>query len=470
MNLEVLDALETGHQSRIVALRKYYFGEQGAKVSDRLKEFLPAMASGFEFTLNLVSVVIQAVTEKLNVKGFDCDDVDLITWAEKVWTENNMDAVQDDVHESTLVDGEHFVIVSWDNEKNRPVWIPTNTWTSTDAGGEGFGCRIFYPQNDTNLDPLFAVKQWSEYNEEGHIIDFQVRYYPERIEKYQREDTIEWLPRVDPDDGEWPISWVDSEDEPLGIPVFHFQNKRGMSEIEDVMVIQDAINKSAIDALVTSDQTAFRIYVALGWIPTTDGQAPKEDRSNWAEIEPGKIIGTTRPKTEASFDAIEPSKESIDGLSELTQTFIIWSALTSGTPVTRVITTKLIASDETLKQQEEPLNNKVALRRSLVTKPWLQCFDMSLKLQNTFGEESMNSEAELSLIWGSRLHPTTDELEALEKKKNLGIPEEQIWRELGYSSKKIAQMKQMRAEQQKLEAASEPKQEAPDGSSNQETK
>ncbi len=466
MNLEVLDRTETERQKKIVKLREYYYGDQGAKVTDRLKEFMPSLASGFEFSLNFISVIIQAITEKLNVKGFDSEDAALIEWAEDVWTKNNMEAIQDDVHESALLEGEHFVIVSWDNEKRYPRWTPIETWTSSEVGGTDYGCRIFYPQGNTNLDPILAVKQWSEMDDEGKITDFRTVYYPDRIEKFQRTDTIEWQHRQDPDDEEWPIPWTDDEDQPLGIPVIHFQNKRGMSEVEDTMAPQDAINKSALDTLISSDQTAFRIYVSLGWIPTTDGQAPKEDRSNWAEIEPGTVIGTTKSKTEASFEAIEPPQESIRGLSEVTQTFIIWTALTTGTPVTRVITTKLIASDETLKQQEEPLNNKVALRRSILTKPWLQCFEMSRKLQLLYGDPGTTPDMKsvLSLIWGSRLHPSVEELKAMTEKKNLGIPEEQIWREMGYSSKLIARMKKMRAEAAKLTAgSSNTNEEAPDG-------
>ena len=470
-NLEVLDSIETARQKKIILAREYYFGDQGAKVTDRLKEFMPSLASGFSFSLNFISVVIQAVTEKLNVKGFDSTDTTLIEWAEDVWAQNNMDAIQDDVHESTLLDGEHFVIVSWDNNQDRVRWTPVETWTSGDIGGNDFGCRMFYPQADTNLDPILAVKQWSEIDEDGKITNFRTIYFPEKIEKWIRTEG-DWVHRIEQEkdeegnlvDSEWPVPWTDDEDQPLGIPVMHFLNKRGLSEVEDVMAPQDAINKSALDTLISSDQTAFRIYVSLGWIPTTDGLAPKEDRSNWAEIEPGKIIGTTRPKTEASFEAIEPPEESIRGLSEVAQTFIIWVALTTGTPVTRVITTKLIASDETLKQQEEPLNNKVALRRSLLTRPWLKCLEMSRKLQNVFGEKSVDTEKKLSLIWGGRLNPTVDELEAMAKKKDLGIPEEQIWRELGYSSLKIAEMKKMRAE----EVARQPKPDNSKSSSNEE--
>ena len=451
LNLEVLTLEEQLRQQKVVALRDYYDGAQGAQVTERLREFMPSLAKGFEFKINVVSTIIQAITEHLNVKAWDSKNATLSDWAEDVWEANEMEAKQDDVHENVLVDGEYFVLVSWSEEKGMAEWTPTRAYTSPEVGGDGYGCRMVYTQNDVNQPALYAIKRWSETDARGHIVEYKTVYYADRIEKYFRDGTLEWLRRPSPD-GEWPTPWVDENGEPLGIPVIHFTNKSEESEIEDVLAIQDAVNKSAIDTLISSDLTAFRIYIALGWIPTTDGQPPKEDGSNWASIEPGKLYGTTRNKSEADFKAIEPPEETVNGLSTLTQQFIIWGALTTGTPVNRVITTKLIASDETLKQQEKPLENKVALRRALFGSKWKSCMNLSRKLHNLYSDEGeLDLKEKIKPVWGSRIHTDKEELSALESKQRLGIPQEQLWLEMGYSQAKVAQFAQSKADKLKQE-------------------
>lgn len=438
INLEVMSIADQEWQRKINILRDYYEGKQGTKVPSRLLEFMPSINQGFDFSLNVCSVIIQAVTEHLNVRTWDSKNQTVAEWAANVWMQNGMDALQDDVHESALVESCHYVIVSWDNDKARPVWTPTRAFTSAETGGDDFGCRVFYTQNDPNQDPLYAVKKWTEVDTYGRTIEYKTVYFPERIEKYYRINGVQWLPRAT--EGEsWPVPWVDDAGQPLGIPVIEFINKRGASELEDILGIQDAANKTGIDTLISSDSTAFRIYVALGWIPTSDGQPPKEDGSNIAQVEPGTILASTAPPGSASFTAIDPPAQTIQSLIDLTQQIVVWGAVMTGTPPSRVITTKLIASDETLKQQEEPLESRVALRRALFGRKWVMCMDLSRKLQNMYGEETIPEDA-VNPLWGSRLSVDKADLEAAKSKKELGIPKTQIWRELGYSEAKIAEM------------------------------
>ncbi len=437
--LEAYSEEELKLQRRIVKARKYHDGLQNAQLTERLREFLQ-MHPDDEFSLNVCAPVVNALSERLVVDGFDGDDTKLLDWAWRIWQECNLDAMQDDVHEGALRDSEYFVMVDWDAEENRPIFVPHQRYTSVDAGGDGYGCMMFYDQDDRYQKPQFAVKQWTEATK-NDIVERRNIYYPDRIEKYQRGSGAQWV-RI----GE-SIPWVDAEGKPLGIAVVPFTNKGMRQEASAAWPMQDAVNKSLIDLLSASDLTAFRIYVALGFIPTTDGKPPADDMSNWLKVTPGQIVGTTKPPSEASFSAIGPSE--LEPLMDLTHQLVLWLAMVTNTPVTRFISTKLVASDETLKEQEGPLLARVRSRQITFGNSWSKCMQLAAKLQNLYGEpsedddlpEDLDANVLLEPIWiEPQSRSQSERLDLLVKKQKLGIPRRQLWREAGYSQSAISKM------------------------------
>jgi len=443
VDLAYLDALseaELNLTRQIVSARKYHVGEQNVVLTDRLKQFLGETFGGFEFRLNIVQSVIRTVTEKLSVIGFDSLDKEAISWAQEVWDLNNLDALQDDIYEAALRDGAHYVIVDYPVEKGYPRWLPQTHYTEVEAGGDGNGCKIFYPQGDPNLDPIVAVKYWTEWIEQK-LTQRRTLYFPDKIAKYARTGGGgDWKPYKDSEDKEWPISWTDTDGTPLGIAVVPFYNKSQALEAADAIPLQDAANKAVVDLLSTEDQTAYRILVALGFIPTSDGLDLKSDQSNALEVQPGIIIGTTKSKTEADVKAIEPAQ--LSPMMDMVQQIIMWLALVTDTPVSRFITTKLIASDETLKEQEAPLIAKVENRQKLFGGAISRCMTLSMKLARMYQMDPAApiANARIKPIWKSA-QSMKDRLEELTSKQGLGVPQEQLWTEIGYDQEKITTWK-----------------------------
>jgi hypothetical protein len=301
-----------------------------------------------------------------------------------------------------------------------------------------------YTQNDPNQKPLYATKLWSEMipdvDGRNSLRQRRTVYFPDRIEKYVMGNDGKWLPYSDVEDEDvWPIPWVDVMEKPLGIPVIHFKNKGLRCEAWDAIPLQDAINKELVDLLMAGDATAFRIFVALGFIPTTDGQQPKEDRSNWQRIEPGEVVATTKEAPGASFDAIDGAD--LEPLQNLVHQLVMWLAMVTETPITRYTTTKLIASDETLKEQENPLLSRVAVRQVLFGSAWTNCMKMARKLENLWGVDKLDETVELKPQWReAQVRGETEKLTNLGLKKNLGIPQSQLWKEAGYDQATITKM------------------------------
>lgn len=433
--LEALSESEAALTRQIIAARKYHMGEQNVKLTDRLKQYLGEDFGGFEFRLNIVQSVIKTVTEKLSVIGFDSKDTKAIEWAKELWEANNLDAVQDDIYEAALRDGAHYVIVDWPADSLYPRWLPQQQYTAVEAGGDGLGCKIVYPQGDPNLAPTVAMKYWTEWID-GQYVQRRTLYYPDRVEKYARTGGGgDWAKYQDEGDEGWPIAWTDSSGLPLGIAVIPFYNKGLSQEAADAIPLQDATNKVMVDLMSTEDQTAYRVLVALGFIPTSDGLELKSDGSNALQIQPGVVVGTTKSKAEADFKSIEPA--SLHPIMDMLQQLVTWIAVVTDTPVTRFISTKLIASDETLKEQEEPLIAKVENRQKLFGEAISKAMALSVKLAQIYATENKPPEGvKIKPIWKSA-QSLMERLEELKLKKDLGVPQEQLWTELGYDQSKI---------------------------------
>lgn len=450
--LDYLSELELERQKAIQQARKYHSGDHEIFLTERMEEFL-GLHTDNDPRLNTCRSVITALTERLIVAGFETGEEleegeterPVATWAWETWEDNEMGALQDDVHEAALRDGEAFVIVDWDTENKRPRFSFQPRFVSTEAEGDGYGCRMIYPDDNDALPAKFACKEWVETyyeDEERRTRRRRTLYFSDRVERWYYSDKG-WAKYEGGDEGEqeeedlerpaWPIPWKDKGGKGLGIPVIHFKNKGLRCEAWDAIPIQDAINKSFIDTMAAADLTAFRIFVATGFYPTTDGKEPKEDGSNWIKLAPGQIVGTT--KAGADFKAIDGAK--VDQLTGLTQQLIMWQAMVTDTPLSRFIATKQVAAEGTLKEQQEPLDAKAELRQESFGNAWEKVLRLALKLENLYGSGGLDPEVRFTTLWKKRRS-----LEELSKKKELGVPQETIWLEMGYSPEQIETMKQ----------------------------
>lgn len=428
----IIDAQEAA----IVKARQYHDGEQLVFLTDRLKQFLNADGSDATFRINITRSVVEALAERIVVKGFDAADPKTKAWAEKMWAAARLDAISDDVHEMALRDGESFVVIDWDRTAAKLVALAHPRYTSVGNGGDGFGVVMAYPDDDVSQPPLYAVKRWIEYLDEQMTQQRQraTFYYPNRVVKYAN-DGANWQKVTDDKSEPWPIPWVDSAGMPLGIPVIHFKNKGLRSEAWDAIPLQDAANKTLVDLLASADLTAFRIYVALGFIPTSDGKPFTGD--NALILEPGQIIGTTAAG--ASFQAVNGAD--LTPTLNMLQQLVLFIAMVTGTPTARFQISGQIAAEGTLKEQEEPLMAKVRSREILFGDAWEDVMATARRLANHFSQAGLNETVDFITQWVDAQTRTDVERQAEWKvKHDLGIPRRQLWSEMGYTPAQIDTM------------------------------
>lgn len=436
--LEAHDSAEKDRQREVLRAREYHAGDQPTYLTDRLKEFLNIGDDDGVFAMNVTRVVVVAVAERLQVAGVDCADEASRAWAAQFWAANYLDAYAGDVHENALSESEYFVIAEWDADLGYPRAIFHPRWVDLDVSEDGgWGCWAVYANDDPMQPMLYAVKRWTE-TIAGKATQRANVYYPDRVEKYAYR--AGWQPVVDAEGDPWPTPWTYSNGDPIGIPVIHFRNRNLRPEAADAWPMQDALNKALIDLLASADLTAFRIYKMFGMYPTTDGAALKEDGSNALSIQPGIIIGNAnKTPSEAGFDAIEPAD--LTQLRELKRDLVLDIAAVTDTPPSRFRITAAIASDQTQKQENEPLAWKVSNRQVIFGAAWSQLLNIARSIANVYGQAGLSEDTPITALWREAFAKSeAEKRDELKFKREAGIPRRQLWAEMGYSPEKVEEM------------------------------
>ena len=419
-------------QKNIMQYREYYDGQHDAQLSDRQRRYLE-LKTGQEFNGNYCPIPVDSLAEKLTVTGCDAGDVQTPTLDDWL-TANKLDGLQGIVHTGSLRDGDGYVMVSWDDLNKRPVFTPEM------ACCNGAGVKVHYSEENYQ-EVSFATKRWrvTQGHHAGYVRRLNI-YYPDRIEKYisnQEYDEGQWAAYEEPGQP-WPIPWVRRDGSPMGVPIIHFRNKEqgydyGTSELSDVIPLQNAFNKSLIDLLAAGDTTAFRVYTMVGDNPTG------------IKVSPGSWIYTTRPPGGDSGAAIGfiPG-EDLTPLIQLKDSMAMEIARITRTPLSYFQISGQVASDATLKEQEQPLVSKAKKRQIYFGNSWENVLRMARALQNTFGSGApLDENQPIEVIWASpEVRNVKEDLEAATMKQALGVPKEQLWREMGYTADQIEEFKQ----------------------------
>jgi len=453
--LEAILADQTEQMEAVQLARDYFNGKQIVSLTNGAMDFL-GIHENNKFRLNICRTIVTCLAAELNLLGFDTTEPrsengkrPVSEWAADLYKKNKIDSLQDQIHEGAIADSESFVLVEFDETEQRARLIHHERYVSTDAGGNGSGIYFIYENDDPNQRAQAAVKEWIETTFENGIPDSRQRrtiYYPDRIERFVNNGG-DWIPFTEEGVEDAVIDRTRDNGEPIGIPVFHFKNKGLRPEHWDGIPMQDATNKTFVDALAAGDLTAFQSFFGFGFYPTIDGKPPQSDGSNLMSMGPAQFNGTMKPSSEASLQVITGAD--VTPIYEGLKNIILMTAQITETPASKFVITGAIASVDTLKEQNQQLKKKAGDRRGLFSDPWVGAVDMARKLENIFGSLGLNEDVGISPIWEKV--ESLDDIKA--KKEALDIPIEQVWREAGYTDEQIQAMKAESSFRVKFESA-----------------
>jgi hypothetical protein len=235
----------TAKQQQHTEAFAYYDGNQPlVYANERLREIFKGRQ--VRFTENWCAVVIDAVKERIQISEFTAPDSARETM-KRIWEENQLGLVTDDVHEAALITGEAYVIV-WPNAETGEVEMYYN---------DPRLCHTFY-RKDRPREMRMAAKMWVDEQDECYRM---ILYYPDRLEYYR---TAQKAISV----GSWQAFTQDTTEYPDGqavnsfgrIPVFQFCLRKRLlrGDLYDVIPVQNSINKLLTDMMVAAEYGAFR--------------------------------------------------------------------------------------------------------------------------------------------------------------------------------------------------------------------
>ena len=423
-----------GQREQFELMDGYYRGEPGKL------PWLPEQARQ-EFSRllaltksNYCGLVVDSMVERMQVEGFrigDSADADEATWA--IWQANNLDSGSDQVLLESAIGGSSYLLVAPNPDRtDRPHIYAEHPTQAIVAYEPGTGRRV----------RAAGLKVWSD-DWTGHTL--ATLYLPDVIYKFRTNrhpvggDAVEprWEPRRVPGES-WPAPNV------LGaVPLVEVANNPrmltgGVSELADVIAVQDRICKTIADRLMTQDFGAFPQKWAIGF-PDADAQG------NPTRIDVGRNRMVTSDIAETKFGQFESAP--LDPYSAAKREDVKDIASRTRTPAQYLLGEMSNISGEVLKASESGLVSKVRQRHRTSG----EGLEDAVRLARRAAGIGGGDEA-AETIWRNPEFRTEGELvDALTKMSTLNVPDEALWERWGATQVEIKRWKSMRLEQDALD-------------------
>lgn len=403
-------------RERLQKYYRYYQGKQrisfvGAELQHEFGERLQYLSC------NRCETVIDSVLDRLTIDGFEdkAAESNHEKLAESYWSENNLGALARQVHQEALIHGDAYVLV-WPNETVEVFAQHSD--------------QLAVAYDDENPDKLYcAAKAWKLRT--GH---WRINlYYEDRLEKYRSrkpsadlpDNEAAWDSYSDPEDTSWPLNYSWGR-----VPVFHFavnarSGEYGRSDLAPIIPLQDSLNRTLANQAVAEEFQSYKQRWATGIQPIEDPEtheyiSPFEDGADrlWTSTNENTRFG--------QFDSADLTMfENVINGHELR------IARTARIPIHYFTGLGTPPSGEALKTYEQPFIAKIKDRQRSFGATWKQLMNFVLSLEH-------GVEAKVEVRWHSA--ETRDETQLLSNaiiKKELGVSQQQVLRELDYSDEQI---------------------------------
>lgn len=410
------------------ALRRldaYYRGQHPlAFSSDRFREAFGGLFA--TFADNWVPLVVDAVRQRLHVTGFRFDSPGGDAEAWRIWQANNLDSDSDVLHTDAMVFGRSFACVGYGDEMDTPlitVESPLNVIVQRSDDNRRrrlAGLRVFIDDNGDTAATL---------------------YLPDEVWRWRLRGKSILT------GGQWTLR-QEVEPNTLGVvPIVPFLNRPrldpwGYSEIVGVLPLQDAVNKLVADMLVASEYTSMPQRYATGLEIVRDPvtNQPRDPfpplARLWQSEDPGTEFG--------QFTAAD-----LSNYVRAVEMLVQHVASQTATPPHYFYLKGEFPSGESIKSAEAGLVAKAVDRTRTYGECWEEVMRLAFRAIGDGRADATSSET----IWADvEVRTESQHVDAVLKKQALGVPQVQLWEDLGYSPAQIERFLTL-AEEQDTRAA-----------------
>lgn len=422
----ILDAAITQFRARTPYYDKcqqYYDGDHPIIIASYDKRNKQFFALFKDFADNLCRVPVDAVSERLHVRAFTVETGDATAnkdaW--QIWMDNRMAESAHRVHREALRQGDAYVLVWPDDEGQTRLYPQRARQIVVEYDGEK-------PEHIN-----WAAKWWSEHTRAGRTNN-RIRinlYFPDRIEKYAKPTEQDFnLPESGKSFEQFEIVTHDYG----RVPIFHFANDSddgvcGRSELDVVIPLQNALNKTLLDLLVGSEYHALpqRWITGLEVLRDENGKPMKP-------FEPGADKIWTVANEQAKFGQFDAAN--LEQFLKVADNLRTEVARVSGLPMHYMnVSSGQQPSGEALRTSEARLVQKVKARQGDYGDVWEDVMSFALQLAGK------SSEANLATAWVDPNSVSDEEkLNGLILKQTIGVSTEQLLSEAGYGAQDVKRM------------------------------
>lgn len=390
--------------NHVQAFRDYANGKHSVVLTDKQKQILRNLINE-RFCDNVCNQIVSEATGRINFLKWESKNEKVSEWLAKWRAVAKIQARQLDIHYKSLRDGNFALAVNWDAKNKRPQIYKEDWWNGID------GIYIHYGDDDSME---YAVKQWSYLTLKtvnGQLTQLHVSrrviWFEDRVERWESINSAEsdsWYPAPLDSDLDynnnvvWPMPWVDSKGEPLGIPYVHFPNvgrtygNYGVSELDGgVLGFQDQINDLQYNISMAGRMTGAQQYYATG---VKQKMKPGTNDPEPIIVDAGVFHTSTNDKSQFG---VLPAGD-IDGLLSAYNLKLKRVAQMTGTPL-HAITGGDWPSGDALLRAEMPAVGKAIKQINQYKDAWVSVATMAMKIHNVFSsEEKINYSIDEGII------------------------------------------------------------------------
>lgn len=401
----------------VQTLERYYAGDHPLpRPPDKMQHYREA-ANAFGTlskmgATNYVKLVADAPAERLRVTGFRFGeienlDADPVAW--RIWQRNHLDADSGTGQHKAIVTGQSFVLV-WPTDGLAEVTIehPAQAIVAYAPGSyrrRAAGLKCWVDDENMRRVVLYLpdkVYKWSLAVPDGNepIVEDSAEY-------------ARWQPTTDET---WPIV------NPLGVvPLIEFRANPdlipspfggGQGEFATVLSIQDRINKTIFDRLVTAEFQAFRQRWAVGWTPDDPNHGIQASMSHLMSFENENV--TVGEFAQADFrgfiDAVESDVQAMAAITR-TPSFYTLGSISN-------------ISGDALTALQSGLIAKTEAHRDNFGESWEEVLRLALQAEG----DARASDESSTVLWRDIEHRTwAERADAILKLSAVGVPREALW-------------------------------------------
>lgn len=372
---------------------------------------------------NYMGLVCDATAERLQPIGFRVGDANEGDQdSQRIWQANNMDFFTDQAILEAVITGTSYLMVAPNpQDAKSPIITAEHPAQVISECVPGSSARIPAAQLKVFTDDWTGLLNATLFIG-GYIFKYQ-------SDKPQQGTSAppNWV-RREVRGEQWPAT------NPLGRPpLFEMQNNPrllggGVSEIADVLDIQDRINKTLADRLITQDYGAFPQKWALGW-PDDDDKGNPQPK---IDVGRNRMVTSSVSAKEASFGQWDAAP--LDPYSAAKREDVKDIASRTRTPAQYLLGELTNVNGQTLKAAESGLVSKVRQRA--------RGYELGLEGAMAAARQLAGLDnadvTSIEVIWRNPEYRTEGELvDALQKMATLHVPEQVLWERWGATPQEV---------------------------------